>query len=60
MGVVWFVQCIVIEDNMFSMGKRTMIERTKIMQPSYCVMDENGSVLSEDPEMVALGDARDC
>ena len=37
---------------MFIMGKRTVIEWAKIMQPSYCVMDENGNILSEDPEMV--------
>lgn len=27
---------------MFIMGKRTVIERAKIMQPSYCVIDEDG------------------
>lgn len=44
---------------MFIMGKRTVIERAKIMQPSYCVIDEDGAVLSEYPEMVRLGDAGD-
>ena len=41
-----------IEDNMFIITNRVIIERSKLMQPSFCLVDERANPVAEDPELV--------